>query len=262
MNNVKKTLYIPLYGKCYVSRRGLFLKDVLAETVWERAEFPLKRRSRSKWLAYYLGIRAAVFDDWLRERLREDTDTMVLHLGCGLDNRIGRVGFEGNLWYDVDLPDVIDERKKHYVESSDYRMLGADLREAGWLSELPRGKRVAVVMEGIGMYLSSDALKGLFAALEERFEQVFLLIDCYSPFAARMSKIKNPIKEVGVSRVYGVDDPRLLEAGGLIFSRSLDMSPSSYIDELEGMERRIFSALYAGKTSKRLYRLYEFKSTR
>ena len=33
MNNVNKTLYIPLYGKAYVSRRGLLLEDKKAEEI-------------------------------------------------------------------------------------------------------------------------------------------------------------------------------------------------------------------------------------
>ena len=52
MNNVTRTLYIPLYGKAYVSRKGLFLKDKKAEEIWEAEGFALKGKSKSKWLAY------------------------------------------------------------------------------------------------------------------------------------------------------------------------------------------------------------------
>ena len=41
MNDVNKTLYIPLYGKAFVSKRGLFLKDTIAETIWEKEGFAL-----------------------------------------------------------------------------------------------------------------------------------------------------------------------------------------------------------------------------
>ena len=34
MNNVNKTLYIPLYGKAYVSRQGILLHDPKAEAIW------------------------------------------------------------------------------------------------------------------------------------------------------------------------------------------------------------------------------------
>jgi len=42
MNSVNKTLYIPLYGKSYVSKRGIFLDDKKAEEIWEAEGFALK----------------------------------------------------------------------------------------------------------------------------------------------------------------------------------------------------------------------------
>lgn len=53
MDNVNKTLYIPLCGKAYVSGRGLFLHDEKAEQIWSAEGFSLKGKSRSKWLAFY-----------------------------------------------------------------------------------------------------------------------------------------------------------------------------------------------------------------
>ena len=60
MDSVNKTLYIPLYGKALVSRKGILLKDAKAESIWDTEGFPLKGKSKSKWLAYYMGMRAAV----------------------------------------------------------------------------------------------------------------------------------------------------------------------------------------------------------
>ena len=39
MNNVNKTLYIPLYGKAFVSKKGIFLNDKKAEEIWEAEGF-------------------------------------------------------------------------------------------------------------------------------------------------------------------------------------------------------------------------------
>ena len=74
MNSVNKTMYIPLYGKSVVSRKGLFLSDPRAERIWEQEGFPLGGRSASIWLAYTMGIRAAVFDDWLRAQMEQIPD--------------------------------------------------------------------------------------------------------------------------------------------------------------------------------------------
>ena len=69
MNGVNKTLYIPLYGKSYVSKKGIILDDKKAEQIWEAEGFPLKGKSKSKWLAYYMGTRSAVFDEWLSQQM-------------------------------------------------------------------------------------------------------------------------------------------------------------------------------------------------
>ena len=257
MNNVNKTLYIPLYGKAYVSRRGMILRDPKAEEIWAAEGFALKGRSRSKWLAYYMGIRAAVFDRWLRERMAADPGAVVLHIGCGLDSRVDRVGTGDHSWFDVDFPEVIRQRRRFWKESEDYRMLSADVRESGWLAGVP-GENAIVVMEGVSMYLAPGELNRVLAVLSGHFEEVSLLMDCYSVFAAKASRVKNPVNDVGVSRVYGLDEPRALNGSGLVFRRELEMTPEDMIARLQGMERRVFRGLYAGRTAKKLYKLYEF----
>ena len=259
MDNVNKTLYIPLYGKALVSQKGLFLHDPKAEEIWAKEGFPLKGKSASKWLAYYMGMRAAVFDDWVRRQMAAQPDAVILHLGCGMDSRCLRTGSEGRLWYDVDFPAVIEQRRRYYEETDAYRMIAADVRERSWLSGID-AKQAIVVMEGISMYLTAEERTALLTALCEQFEEVSLLTDCYSKLAARLSRIKNPINDVGVTRVYGVDHPAELTVSGLLFVQQHDMTPQSMIDQLPEKEQGIFRKLYAGKTSQKLYRLYEYRS--
>ena len=260
MNNVNNTLYIPLYGKAYVSSRGIILSDKTAEKIINVTSPRLGRRSRSKWLAYYMGIRSAVFDMWLTEKMSEMPHSAVIHVGCGLDSRVHRVGTAEHAWYDVDLPAVIEERRKYYTESEHYRMISADVRERSWLDSIHE-RCVIVVMEGVSMYLSREELCGFTRMLGEHFDSVVLLADFYSELAAKMSKYKNPVNEVGVSRVYGLDDPRAVEGGGLSYVREWDMTPEEYINELHGAERRIFKKLYAGGFARKLYKLYEYSKT-
>lgn len=46
MNNVNKTLYIPLYGKAYVSKKKIMFQDKKAEDIWKKVEFELKGKSK------------------------------------------------------------------------------------------------------------------------------------------------------------------------------------------------------------------------
>lgn len=260
-NSVNKTLYIPLYGKAYVSKKGIILQDKKAEEIWAEEGFTLKGKSRSKWLAYYMGMRSAVFDNWLRERIAEEKEALVIHIGCGMDSRVERIGEMNISWYDVDFPQVIKERRRYYSENEHYHMLEADIRNNDWIADIPKEKKVLVVMEGVSMYLRPEEIKQLFKTISENFTQAGILVDCYSDFAAKASKYKNPINDVGVTTVYGIDDPKVLEDDtGMSFVKEHEMTPGYMVEELKGMEKAIFKKVYAGRVSKKMYRLYEYRS--
>ena len=257
MDSVNKTLYIPLYGKALVSQRGLFLDDKTAERIWGEVNFPLRRKAKSKWLAYYMGIRAAVFDNWVKKKASEDPEAAVIHIGAGLDSRAVRVSLN-NAWYDIDFPTVIEERKKYFSDGDGYRMIGADVREDGWISQVGEAKSAIVVMEGVAMYLSDADRETLIKRLGERFDKIYLLMDFYTPFGAKMSKRRNPINTVGVSEVWGIGNPEMVGEGVFLYREGREMTPATYIDELRGFEKFIFKTLYAGGISKKIYKIYEY----
>lgn len=261
MNNVNKTLYIPLYGKAYVSRKGIILGDLKAEEIWAAEGFALKGKSKSKWLAYYMGMRSAVFDNWLKTQMENDKDAIVIHIGCGMDSRIERVGTMGHAWYDVDFPEVIEERRRYYQESDEYHIIESDARKKDWMKCLPQGKNAIVVMEGVSMYFKPEELQQLLKEFGNHFNKISILMDCYTEFAAKASKYKNPINDVGVTVVYGIDNPQLpIQDTNLHFVKEHEMTPDALVNQLKGMERFWFRKVFGGKLSKKMYRLYEYCS--
>lgn len=259
MNNVSKTLYIPLYGKAMVSRRGIILRDSKAEEIWEREQFPLKGKSRSRWLSYFMAMRARVFDDWTAEKLREFPQAAVLHIGCGMDSRFLRVGGNSERWYDIDFPEVISERGKYYSPAANYAMLGCDVSKPEQLKSLPSAPEAIVILEGISMYLEAGEVSALLEGLRSKYAELRVLMDVYTEFGAKASRFKNPINDVGVTAVHGIDDPcSVLKSGGLRLIAEHSMTPKPLVDELRGFERFFFRHVFSGKFAKRIYRLYEY----
>lgn len=260
MNNISKTLYIPLYGKAFVSKRGIILKDKKAEEIINNNQFKLKGKAKSKWLAFFMAMRSSVFDKWVKEQVERYNDLTVLHLGCGLDSRVLRVNAVNTNWVDVDFEEVICERKRYYTETEFYRMISADISNDSFVKFLPKSKTLIIVLEGVSMYLENDKLKDTLLILTKNYDSVAMLVDCYTPFAVKMSKLKNPIKSVGVNKVFGVSSPAVLEEGtNLTFVKEHQITPNDLINELKGIERIMFKRVYAGRTSKKLYKLYEYK---
>lgn len=260
MNNVNKTLYIPLYGKAYVSKKNMLVHDAMAEAIWEKECFALKGKSKSKWLAYYMGMRAAIYDEWVKQEIAKNCNCVVLHIGCGMDSRAQRVAAEATHWYDIDFPEVVEERSKFYAETEFYHMLAADMRTDVWKKYIDGSCDAVIVLEGVSMYFRSEELTALLSGLCQHFNSVKLLMDCYTERAAKASKYKNPINDVGVTVVYGYDNPQELAAKtGLRFLKEHCMTPQKYINELQGIERTIFKHLFAGTIAKSMYRMYEFE---
>ena len=176
-----------------------------------------------------------------------------------MDSRAIRIGSENHKWYDVDFLEVIEERKRYYTETDDYHMIAGDVRTCDWLTAIKENKSAIVVMEGVSMYLTVDEMQNLANSLCSHFESILLLVDAYSSFAAKMSKLRNPINDVGVTEVYGIDNPQTYQTEKLAFIKEHTMIPQKYVNELNGVERFIFAKLYAGGFSKKLYRLFEYQ---
>ena len=260
MDNVNNTLYIPLYGKAKVSQMGIILEDRTAEKIWAENAVLLGKKSKSKWLAYFMAMRARVFDDWVRKMLAMDSEVLVLHIGCGLDSRVHRVGASGVLWYDLDFPEVIARRRKYYSEDVDYHMVAGDAAQPVWLEGIPRNRTAVIVMEGMAMYLPPDAMERMMAMLSQHFSSAHLMMDVYTNLGAKLSKWKNPVTEVGVTTVYGLEHPAApLGKSQIRYVREHSMTPPVLVNQLAGMERVLFRFLFAGGTAKKLYRMYEYE---
>ena len=259
MNAVNRTLFIPLYGKARVSRQRIILDDPTAEQIWEKEAFPIHGKSASKWLAYNMAMRARVFDDWTDLMLSENKKALILHIGCGLDSRCRRVRQCYESWIDCDFPEVITVRKNYYTESDNYHMMALDAADPRQISSLPDSDTAAVVLEGISMYLTNAQLHDFFQALQEKYSGLHILMDVYTEFGAKMSKYKNPVNDVGVTKLYGVDNiQNILEGLRVRMTAEHSLTPPELVNELEPFERQVFKLLFAGMVYSKFYRLFEF----
>lgn len=260
MNAVNKTLYIPLYSKAYVSKKGIILYDPKALQIWDSVDFDLPKKCKSKNLCYYMAMRSSVFDKFVVDKLKHNPDAVVLHIGCGLDSRNLRVNSINTPWYDVDFKDVIKQRMNYFHQTLCYSMLEGDARDNAWLDIIPHNKTAIVVLEGVSMYLSLQDINSLFDRLSQHFEHLHILVDCYTEFAVKASKYKNPVNELGVGKVYGFDDPKALaQDTDVTFVCEHSLTPDYLMKQLKAIERLVFHKIYAGTVSKKFYRLYEFK---
>ena len=75
-----------------------------------------------------LEVRAARFDEAVREFVDRHPDGAVVELGCGLDTRWERCTGDRVDWFDLDLDAVIQVRRRYFQDGERRTMLAASRR--------------------------------------------------------------------------------------------------------------------------------------
>jgi len=140
-------------------------------------------------------VRTKMFDEIIMRLVNDRGIDEVLNLACGLDARAFRLPLPKSLrWTDVDFPDMIAYRSS--VLSSEtpacvYEAVGVDLSDKPLRDALfdrvgARSKLVAVVSEGLLVYLSPDEVGSLSTSLASRPTFAYWLADINGAMAMKM----------------------------------------------------------------------------
>ena len=168
----QETLMITLYAKTLGSPPGWF-KDPAAWKIVEAIDYDFSRLKVKTGTRLTVCLRAMKIDREMREFLQSTPDGVVLHLGCGLDTRFARIDNGLVTWFDLDLPDVIELRRKFFSENERYHMIASSVTDWGWLDQVRVGRKpVFVAAEGLLMYLKPADVKELVLRLQVRFSRL------------------------------------------------------------------------------------------
>lgn len=188
------------------------LGDSTAAEVVDGLEYDFAKLRIQPSTAIGVALRSRFFDRWVRAYLAVHPECTVLHLGCGLDNRVQRIDpGPGVRWFDVDQPEVMELRAQIYPERPQHQTIGASVVETGWLEQVPADLPVLVVAEGLAMYLGAEEGPAMLRAIVGHFHSNGeIAFDSYSRATVRMSRPMPVIRETGAQMRWGIDDPHEL----------------------------------------------------
>jgi O-methyltransferase involved in polyketide biosynthesis len=200
-------------SRAYVSKHGKsFLRDQKAEEIIESMGSSANQISVSSHLSILLGSRARYFDRLAEKYLSEHEGCTVLHLGCGLDARAFRLEHKARIWYDIDLPEIIELRKKYYSETKTYKMIAMDLTDPSWIATLKGRGDALVIAEGFSMFLTADENVLLIYAIRDTFDRTEYIFDAYTDQVLVMAGSRNSGARIkGKTICWGLSNPGMLE---------------------------------------------------
>jgi len=147
--SVQETLLLPLWGRAVeTQKKNPRLIDQKAVSIINDLPYDFVSMAKNipkitqlSWVA-----RCKYFDKQVTEFLQKRPDGTIVNIGCGFDTTFDRVDNGKVQWFDLDLPDVIDLRKKYIPESERRRTIAKSVLDKSWCSDLGKVDNVMLVI--------------------------------------------------------------------------------------------------------------------
>jgi O-methyltransferase involved in polyketide biosynthesis len=218
LDGVPQTLLMTLLVRARETQRpdGV-LRDERAVEMVSRidADFSHLRMQRHDEIAVLIRMRK--FDSQVRDFLARNPDGVVVHIGCGLDTRYERIGDERVEWFDLDVPEVMELRKKLLAtEAPHYHTITASVFDVGWLPEVERlnPRPFLFIAEGVLPYFEGAQVKELFLRLRDHFPGAELVCDAHTPFVIWADNVHLALARVKARLHWKLENPRDVETWG------------------------------------------------
>lgn len=184
------------------------LGDRYAKEAVRRLDYDWRKIGITGRWAPLITVRTAQYDIWARQFLAFHEHATVVHLGCGLDNRVFRLDPGPCVeWYDVDYPGVIALREKIYPMRPRYHLIATSATDPSWLNQIPADRPVLLLAEGISMYLREHEGVALLRSVVDRFPSGELQIDFFNWLGIRSQKAQTLVRRSGSTLYWAVNGP-------------------------------------------------------
>jgi len=251
----QETLLIPLYAK---AQDNPLFDDQKTQQILASVEYDFQKLKVPQKTAVMLQIRAKQLDVYTRQFITAHPNALILHLGCGLDSRCERVARAGTRWIDLDMPDVIELRRKFYPETETYHLIASSVTDLSWMEKVSsEGRPVLVVAEGLLMYLHESDVKALILRLQQKFPGCELAFDAFSKLTADRVQSHPSLQKTGAVIHWGIDDPHEIEqwAPGIQLKEEWFFGQTPDLNRLSWLYRFMFRLTRSMEVANRAHRL-------
>ncbi len=220
LTGVPETMLIPLWAKATeIKYKDPIIMDNKAVEILSKIDYDFSKFEKS-WLSQIgVVIRTKLLDNAVKDFLNRNHNSIIINIGAGLDTRFERLKDNRiEKWYDIDLPQSINIRKKFFKEGKQNIFIQKSVFDFTWMDEIQQTNMpVLIIAEGIFMYFSEDKLKPLFNKLIEKFGKFEILFDIISEYIVKHSDRHDSINRLDSSKSesikfeWGINDPKEIE---------------------------------------------------
>ncbi len=195
---VADTLYIPLTARIYVSDHfPEYFRDDKAVSL--KRELPYEDID-SKSSEYFHMAGACRFyntDQMIKAFIDQHPKCNIVNVGCGLETSYFRINPapEKAVFYEMDLPEVIEARRRVLGESKNEILIPGDMFDFAWAEDIDKNLPTLVTVIGVFQYFAEEKVIGFLKRLKEVFPGVEVIFDAMTGKAIKYAN--DYIKKTG-----------------------------------------------------------------
>ncbi len=191
LNGVQKTLLLPLWARAKESRElNPIIYDQTACDLLHNLDYNFSEieSNMNKFTEILFLARAKTFDDAIKSFIKRYPKAVIINLGAGLDTTFSRVDNGTIFWYDIDLPDVIELRRKLIPESEREKYIAKSFFDTSWFEDIEKNyDNILFIAGGVFIYFDEECLKDFFDILATKFPNGEMIFDAASRFGNYIS---------------------------------------------------------------------------
>lgn len=218
LGGVSKTLLIPLYIRAKETQRpDALLRDEKAAVMVKQVDYDFSKIKLQGHDEVALILRLREFDRFARDFLANHPNSTVVHIGCGLDTRFERADNGCVEWYDLDLPDVIELRRKLIREEGErHHLLSSSVFDYAWMDAVKekRQRPFLIIAEGVFPYFEEAQIKALVLRLLKYFPGAELVCDAHTPFVIWTDNLQLVFSKISARLHWGLKHGKDVEHWG------------------------------------------------
>jgi O-methyltransferase involved in polyketide biosynthesis len=214
---VQQTLMIPLYGRSVESRkRRPLLRDDRAVQIVESIDYDFAQMKAFAGGARGAVLRTAMFDVWVRRFLADHPCGTVVEIGTGLNTRFERLDNGRVHWFDLDLPDVIELRRRFFTDTDRRRMIAGSVLEPAWVDVVRASPGPYLfVAEAVLLYFTPDQVEQAITLIAANFPEAVLALDTGGQVMADAVNRNDVMRDMGARMTWICQDPAEVERLGV-----------------------------------------------
>jgi len=203
--NVQETLLLPLWGRAHeTTKEKPRLSDEKAVEIIKNINYDFSTIAETQSLSQHGWVaRSLHMDKMALDFIKEHPEGTIINIGCGMDTTFSRVDNGKIMFYELDLPDVIELRKHFFKDSKRHKSIASSFLDTGWFEKIKFSHEVLFLAGGVFYYFDEEKIKNFFIAAANYFGKCSFYFDSMSPMGVKIGN-KKVLKSGGMGGVSSV----------------------------------------------------------